>query len=495
MLSGALIALGWCGPAQAGTTMLDAVAEARLTIQGPPDGSLVDNFAAIPNLTGDGRPALAVTTTDGAPGRLLAGIVYVLFATPRTGTVSLGDPTLRGFKILGARAYDEAGYEITAAGDVNGDGRGDLLLTAPRNGFVCASAGSGPCGNAPHFAYVVYGKADERTVDLARLRRSQGFAIKGVPGGGLLGEIAGLGRFDGSRYGAIAVAADRYTYAIYGRRDPADVDLAHLGPRGFRITTAPGRGASAPFVGAAGDVNGDGRPDLPLHERSIKSARHAGVFVLLGRHYTGTIALSRLGTKGFAVAGAIVGTSVGDVNGDHRADLLVERAATPTEFDIVYGSRSPHRVDLASLGAGGERLLYGPVPAGYVLQPNVLAGLGDLNRDGLADVGISTETYPGGNGPFQGTVSVVFGSRLPGSLSLQSLGPAGYQLSTAVPPPPCPGGPIGNELGHTLGAVGDFSGDGRPEFAVSALGLGPVPAGPICHLRQGEVLVEALPAS
>lgn len=453
----------------------------------------MDTFAAIPNLTGDGLPGLAVTTTAAAPGRPLAGVVYVLFSTSRSGTVSLGDPTLHGFKILGARSYDEAGFHITAAGDVNGDGRGDILLTAPRNGFTCASTESGPCGHAPHYAYVLYGKADEQTVDLAHLRRSQGFSIKGVPSGGPASDIAGLGRLDGGRYGAIAVTGSRYAYVVYGGHDPANVDLAHLGSRGFRITTG-GRGASGPAVAATGDVNGDGRPDLLLYVQHLTSIRHAGVFVLFGAHYTRTITLSRLGGRGLAIPGGDVGAGVGDVNGDHLADLLVDRAGAGVhEYDIVYGSAHLHRIGLSTLGRHGRRILYGPVPAGYVQQLNVLAGLGDLNGDRRADVGISTETFRHGGAESQGTVSVVFGSRRSSSLSLANLGTAGYQLSTAATPPTCSLATGGNELGFTLGAVGDFSGGGRPEFAITALGLGPVPGGP-CALHQGEVLVEALPA-
>src|SRR5271165_821528 len=249
---GVLLALGSAAEmAYASSVSVDAVAQARLIVQAPGLGS---SIAGVPNLTGDGRPALVIGAPyENVPGRPLAGVVYVLFDTPRTGTVALGDPTLRGFRIIGAKAYDSAGYDVTSAGDVNGDGRGDILLTAPREGFQCASAGSGPCGNAPRDAYVIYGKADEGTIDLAHLRRSQGFVIKGVEGGGLHGGIAGLGRFDGSRYGAIAVDGSRYTYVIYGGRNPANVDLANLGSRGFRIT-AGGPEAGPLGVAAAGDA-------------------------------------------------------------------------------------------------------------------------------------------------------------------------------------------------------------------------------------------------
>jgi FG-GAP-like repeat/FG-GAP repeat len=494
---GVLLALSSAGEmAYASSVSVDAVAQARLIVQGPP--LIGSSIAAVPNLTGDGRPALVIGAPyESVPGRPVAGVVYVVFDTPRTGTVSLSDPTLRGFRIIGARAYETAGLNVTSAGDVNGDGRGDILLTAPREGFECASAGNGPCGNAPRDAYVIYGKADQGTIDLAHLRRSQGFVIKGVEGGGLHGGIAGLGRFDGSRYGAIAVDGSRYTYVIYGGRNPANVDLAHLGSRGFRIT-AGGPEAGPLGVAAAGDVNSDGRPDLLLSKGS--TARQPFVFVLFGGHYSGSLSAYHLGTRGFEIRGAGSGVGVGDVNGDHRADLLVERAGVEgrerEELDLVYGSASSRPVDLASLGSRGARIFYGPAPSGYVLQLNALAGLGDLNRDGRADFGVATETYPrGGNGPFQGMVSVVFGARLTGSLSLQNLGAAGYQLSTAAPPPSCPGLPTGNELGNSnaLTALGDFSGDGQPEFAVGAPGLGPPGSGP-CSLPGGEVLIETVPS-
>jgi hypothetical protein len=494
---GGLLALGSPGAtAYAASVSVDAVAQARLIVQGPP--LIGSSIAAVANLTGDRRPALVIGAPyESVPGRPVAGVVHVLFATARTGTVSLGDPTLHGFRIIGARAYETAGFNVTPAGDVNGDGRGDILLTAPREGFTCASAGNGPCGNAPRDAYVIYGKADQGTIDIAHLRRSQGFMIKGVEGGGLHGGIAGLGRFDGSRYGAIAVDSSRCTYVIYGGRDPANVDLAHLGSRGFRIT-AGGPGAGPLGVAAAGDVNGDGRPDLLLYKGS--TARQPFVFVLFGGHYSGVLSAYHLGTRGFAIRGAGSGVGVGDVNGDHRGDLLVKRAGVEgrelEELDLVYGSASSRPVDVASLGSRGARIFYGPAPSGYVLQLNALAGLGDLNRDGRADFGVATETYPrGGNGPFQGTVSVVFGARRTGPLSLQNLGAAGYQLSTAVTSPSCPGLPAGNELGNgnALTALGNFSGHGQPEFAAGASGLGPPASGP-CSLPGGEVLIQTVPS-
>lgn len=473
------------------STDVDAVATAKLILQAPPETLIGPSIAAVQNLTGDGRPSLVV----GAPGakvagRPAAGEAFVVFPTARTGTMALGDPGLAGFRIIGAYPYDTAGFVVTSAGDVNGDSRGDILLSAPRMGFECASAAPNPCGDAPHDAYVIYGKATDGTVDLAHLRRSQGFVIKGVPGAG----IAGLGRFDGSRYGAIAVDGTRYAYVIYGGPHPSNVDLAHVGKRGFRIT-AGGPQAGPLGVAPVGDFNGDGCPDLMLYKgpSGIRSGREEGLFVLFGRHYTGSLSAYHLGRHGFAVRGATVGVGVGDVNGDHRADLLVQRY-DPMRLELLYGGRSTRTLDSFALGSRGRGVFYGPQPAGQDLQLNALAGLGDLNGDGLADFGVATETFRHGTGPYQGTVSVLYGARNGPTLKLHKLGAAGYQLTTPVPPTTCPPlTPAGNELGHGLTALGNFNGHRQPEFAVSALGLGPPSSSSPCALPGGEVLVETRP--
>ena len=52
-----------------------------------------------------------------------------------------------GFKIIGAAAGDQLGFSVASAGDVNGDGRDDLIIGAPN-----ANSNAGA-------AFVVFGPA------------------------------------------------------------------------------------------------------------------------------------------------------------------------------------------------------------------------------------------------------------------------------------------------------------------------------------------------
>ena len=131
VLTAAAIATG-ASAAQAATVTIDAPSAARLTLVGPPGSATGTSLALLGDVNGDGRPDIAVGAPERAlPGRPLAGTVYVVFASTATGTVDLDALGAGGFTIIGGRNY-RAGLGVAAAGDVNGDGRPDLLLSAPR---------------------------------------------------------------------------------------------------------------------------------------------------------------------------------------------------------------------------------------------------------------------------------------------------------------------------------------------------------------------------
>jgi hypothetical protein len=111
-----------------------------------------------------GIPDLLVAEPFASPrGRANAGSVFVVFGKHDTNTVDLANLGNGGFRIDGALAGDQIGYNGSTGGwalaggqDLNGDGKSDILIGAT------VDAGSRP-------AWVVFGTSSSSPVDLATL--------------------------------------------------------------------------------------------------------------------------------------------------------------------------------------------------------------------------------------------------------------------------------------------------------------------------------------
>ncbi|MEL6793076.1 MAG: integrin alpha, partial [Pseudomonadota bacterium] len=88
-----------------------------------------------------------------------------------------------GFLVIGEAAYDQAGFSVDIAGDVNGDGIDDILIGArqadPGDVFGDTSANRSLSDGS---AYVIFGSDDGFAAELrlADLTEAQGFRIDGV---------------------------------------------------------------------------------------------------------------------------------------------------------------------------------------------------------------------------------------------------------------------------------------------------------------------------
>ncbi|MFG1428203.1 Ig-like domain-containing protein [Roseixanthobacter glucoisosaccharinicivorans] len=225
--------------------------------------------SAAGDVNGDGVDDVII----GAPqANNLAGASYVIYGKSQAdgGLANIdlaafedsdtsNDP---GFKISGARSPDTAGYSVSGAGDVNGDGIDDLIIGA---------IGYGELGGA----YVVYGKVGGvGNINLASLSSNRGFTISGVPESAYTGaSVSEAGDVNGDGYDDVIVGAfyegtSDYaagaSYVVYGRpNSPLIIDLSHLSPsQGFKIAGAHAGDQSGFAVSAAGDVNGDGFADV-----------------------------------------------------------------------------------------------------------------------------------------------------------------------------------------------------------------------------------------
>ena len=444
------------------------------------------------DINGDGLGDLIIGTSSAGPNGPQSACSYVVFgkATPFAATLGLSslDGT-NGFS-LDSLTNDFCGYSVSAAGDINGDGRDDLIIGA----FGASLNGSYSSGSS----YVVFGKASPFAAALAlsSLDGMNGFRLDGT---GVLdragfsvsaaGDINGDGRddlvvgattadFNGSQSGS--------SYVVFGKATPfaATLALASLdGTSGFRIDgVADDRAGRS--VSAAGDINDDGRDDLIIGAPNGANGPGSS-YVVFGKAapFAATLVLSNLnGTNGFRLDGEVTfdysGSSVsgaGDINGDGRDDLIIgARGAiangmgTGRSF-VVFGQTTPFPAifALSSLnGSNGFRL--DGIDVGDNLGASVSAA-GDINGDGLDDLIVGAR-FADPNGFNSGSSYVVFGNATPfaATLALSSLdGTSGFRLDGAAD----------DRAGTSVSAAGDVNGDGRDDLIIGAPGSNVVPVG------------------
>jgi hypothetical protein len=190
--------------------------------------------------------------------------------------------------VRGINAYDESGIAISAAGDINGDGRADLLIGAT----FADRSGTPQTGEG----YVVFGNAQPfpAAFELSSLLPghggdgSAGFVLAGIDAYDFAGRsVSAAGDINGDGMDDLVVGADfadpgsrssaGECYVIYGRDTaqagnfPARIPLESLlpdfggdGRMGFVINGNDAFDQLCHSVAAAGDVNGDGIGDLVI---------------------------------------------------------------------------------------------------------------------------------------------------------------------------------------------------------------------------------------
>ncbi|HSF60684.1 MAG TPA: putative Ig domain-containing protein, partial [Gaiellaceae bacterium] len=325
--------------------------------------------AAAGDVNGDGLADALV----GAPFadnnlRQGSGSAYVVFGKRSSATVDLAVLGDDGFRIDGAAPQDFTSEAMAAAGDLNGDGLGDVLV-----GATFADNNERPSSGS---AYVVYGTRTGASVDLAALG-ARGFRIDGASGGDGAGAALAARDLNGDGLGDVlvgAVFADNNgrqgsgsVYVVFGAGSSPNVDLGALGDQGLRIDGATAFDFAGGSVAALEDVNGDARADVLLGAAGgDNNGRHdsGSAYVVYLTGWRPSLDLGALGDRGFRMDGAGAGDSAGspiagagDVNGDARADVLV--GARGADRDGRPNSGTAYVV----YGFGSSRLAYDPLVA------------------------------------------------------------------------------------------------------------------------------------
>ena len=338
----------------------------------------------------------------------------------------------------GDASGDQLGYSVAGAGDVNADGYGDVIVGAPGHG------GSNDYGRA----YLYLGSA-------AGLEHFATWTVSGEGIGNRFGNsVAGAGDVNGDGYGDVIIGAVGYpagssrgkVYLYYGSASGLsfDPDWTALGEN-----LTDHFGAS---VAGAGDVNGDGYADLIVGAPEYPANTGRGkVYVYHGSHYgpssspdwVRTGAVTMASHLGASVAGA------GDVNGDGFGDVIagawgyvngsVDEAGRAYLF-VGSAMGLDSRSIVVATGTGADEHLGESV-----------AGAGDVNGDGYADLIIGA---PGYNSS-QGQVRIVYGD------------PSGVHTGLSWT---FAGEYTGDAFGSSVAGAGDVNGDGYADFVVGAPG-------------------------
>ena len=226
------------------------------------------------DVNGDGLADLIVGATGADPvNNSSAGESYLIFGKADTTPVNLAVVAagVGGFIINGIDAFDYSGSSVSSAGDVNGDGLADVIVGAYRADSKATSSGE---------SYVVFGKAGTTPVNLADVAAGTGgFVIKGINAGDNAGlSVSGAGDVNGDGLADLIVGAygvdqggndygyseSGQSYVVFGKASTTQIDLADVvaGIGGFVINGIHPYDYSGVSVSGAGDINGDGVPDL-----------------------------------------------------------------------------------------------------------------------------------------------------------------------------------------------------------------------------------------
>jgi hypothetical protein len=402
------------------------------------------------DLNGDGIADLAVGAylADGpANSRSGAGEVYVFYGQPADDWPALGRPP--DITVYGAEAGDTLGGDWTkepghiVIGDVDQDGVGDLVLSAPPFKNEGLSRGR---------VYILWGRADlPGEIDLKAVPPALEVTTVAAVDRDFLGSALATGDFDGDGIDDVAMAAPLaeteearlsagIVYVLFGGTHLRGRSLAPGAvPEDVSIFTAVGEARNKTLGSylAFGALSDDSQPaprqslvPIPRQNSGQGSAEGSGQDLAIGstsggEEQEGTVEVvfgrpqvrgltwdfltdppdwSAVGEKRNDQFGLFLVT--GDINADTQADLLVGAPSadgpagpgTGQGLGVFGPLAAGQRQDLATTPA--DLTIYGP-QAGFAGADQAWLGgsvaMGDFNTDGVGDLLVGARQANGFN--------------------------------------------------------------------------------------------------
>lgn len=256
-------------------------------IRAPSNGKLtMSTSTGLPAVQTPLRLAMGDVDGDGKPDVLIAAA-----ATNGKATYYVGLSTGAGHFTRATALTNQPRPIAIAAGDVTGDGKADLVMAVPASGGKVA------------FKIARYQSKGRLTVTAAT-----GLAAVKQPMRLAVGDIDGDGKADV----VIAAAAANGRATYYLGRSTGDGHFT----RTTALTNQP-----RPVAITAGDVTGDGKADLVT---AVPASKGRVAFELARAHGSGHFAVA--GAAGLPAVTQPVQLAAGDINGDGKDDVLIAAA-------------------------------------------------------------------------------------------------------------------------------------------------------------------------
>jgi len=460
------------------------------------------SISNVGDVNGDGYDDILVGAFNaGNGGSSRSGQAYIIFGS-NSGFGSEDDigrqvidlstlTSSQGFSVQGGGiAADRFGAVVSSAGDVNGDGFEDFMVSDPTTLAPSVSANGFNAGET----YVFFGGA-------TGISTVADFVIQGDSEDDRSGStLSSLGDINGDGFDDLAITSTGEAGIIFGTRETFGtsfrgrqiIDLTTISEsEGFLVVGSNEFGRVQIF--SSGDVNGDGFDDMIFQTGGDTGLIYGAVGGFGAADASGrfSIDISELKQdQGVIIQGASSAqfSSIGDVNGDGFSDIMFANSnfgsggLGSSELKIIFGNSSGY----GAVDESGRQVAdFSNVTTsqGFIIRGNegkyFFSSAGDVNGDGYDDIIIGSL----GNNNGIGQAYIVFGAA-GGFGEIDQTGQSIIDLSllSSTQGFIIRSNDTGDEFGR-VSAAGDVNGDGFDDVIVSA------PLGDDGGLYAGEAYV------